>query len=102
MIIIMTVEAIKNKVIELISELFKSKGFNSDIIEHKNLIDDFGMDSITFITLIVDIESAFDITIPDDLLNMNHFMKVDNVIRIVSKQLDNKTKITEDICDDQT
>lgn len=86
----MTTEVIKKKIVELISELFKSKGFDTEIIEYINLINDLGMDSITFITLIVDIESSFDITIPDDLLRMENFQKIDDVVRIVVDQLDKK------------
>ena len=47
----MTTETIKHEVIELISELFKDKGFDIDIIEYVDLIDDLGMDSITFISM---------------------------------------------------
>lgn len=94
----MTTETIKQEVIELISELFKDKGFDIDIIEYVDLIDDLGMDSITFITLIVDIEAAFDITVPDDMLIMKYYKNVDDVIRVVAKQLAEK----EGECDDET
>ena len=42
----MTTDKIKQEVIELISELFKDKGFDIDIIEYVDLADDLGMDSI--------------------------------------------------------
>ena len=38
----MTTETIKQEVSELISELFKDKGFDIDIIEYVDLIDDLG------------------------------------------------------------
>ena len=52
----MTIENIKKELINLVSTLFADKGFDVDIIEYVDLIDDLGMDSITFISLIVEIE----------------------------------------------
>ena len=42
----MTTETIKQEAIELISELFKEKGFDIDILEYVDLIDNWGMDSM--------------------------------------------------------
>ena len=64
----MTTETIKQEVIELISELFKDKGFDIDIIEYVDLIDDLGMDSITFISIVVEVEAHFGIEVPDDFV----------------------------------
>ena len=57
----MTTETIKQEVIELISDLFKDKGFNIDIIEHVDLVNDLGMDSLIFISIVMEIEAHFDI-----------------------------------------
>lgn len=86
----MTTETIKREVIELISELFKGKGVDIDIIEHMDLINAGVMDSITFISIIVEIESHFNIEIPDDILLLENFKSVDNVVSIVNNELSKK------------
>ena len=93
----MTTERIKQEVIELISELFEDKGFDIDILEYVDLIDDLGMDSITFISIVVEVEAYFNIEVPDDMLLMDNFKKVDNIVNIIVNELDSKVNGTE-IC----
>ena len=86
---------IKKEVIELISELFKDKGFDIDIIEYADLIDDFGMDSITFISIVVEIEAHFDIEVPDDMLLLENFKSADDIVSIVENEISKKSKGSE-------
>lgn len=86
----MTTETIKQGVIELISKLFEDKGFDIDILEYVDLIDDLGMDSITFISIVVEVEACFDIEIPDDMLLMDNFKNVDNIANIIANELNSK------------
>lgn len=97
----MSIEEIKEKLIALCCEIFKNSGFDIDLIEYADFIDDLGMDSITFITLIVEIEGCFDIVIPDDLLLMDNFKNVNDVIQVVSNQLTEITMKKEDECNDE-
>lgn len=83
----MTTDEIKAEVINLISELFKDKGFDVDIIQYVDLVDDMGMDSITFISIVVELEAKFDITVPDDMLLMDNFKKVDDIVAVVENEL---------------
>lgn len=91
----MTPAKIKQEVIKIISELFKDKGFDIDVIEYVNLIDDLGMDSITFIAIIVELESYFDIEVPDDMLLIENFMYVDKIFSIIKNELSKKSKELE-------
>lgn len=86
----MTTDEIKTEVIQLISELFNDKGFDSDIIEYSDLVDDMGMESITFISIVVKLEARFDITVPDDMLLMENLKKVDDIVSIVECELTKK------------
>lgn len=86
----MTTDKIKSEVIQLISELFKGKGFDTDIIEYADLVNDMGMDSITFISIVIELETKFDITVPDDMLLMDNFKKVDDVVKIVEQELNSR------------
>ena len=91
----MTTETIKQEVIELISELFKDNGFDIDILEHVDLIDDMGMDSITFIAIVVEVEAHFGIEVPDDMLLLENFKCVDDIVTIVENKLSKKSEESE-------
>lgn len=95
-------DKIKQDIIKIIVELFKDKGFDTDIIEYADLIDDLGMDSITFISIVVEIESYFNITIPDELLAMDCFRCVDNIQSIIQNKLSKKLEKIERKENDKT
>ena len=48
-----TVE-IKNKIINVLNELFSEAGVDKDILEYVDLVDDLGMDSINFVSIIIE------------------------------------------------
>ena len=92
----MTREKIKQEVIALISELFAEKGFEVDIIEYVDLVDDLGMDSMTFISIVVELEAYFEIEIPDELLRLEEFKSIDDIVSVVEKEILTKTEKAED------
>ena len=83
----MSREEIKEKLIILCAEIFQNSGVDTDLLEYVDFEDDLGMDSLTFITLLVEVEAAFEITIPDDMLLMENFKNMGDVIQIVVDQL---------------
>ena len=89
-------EAIRERLTALCADVFQNSEIDVDLVEHADFFDDLGMDSITFITLIVEIEVAFDITIPDDLLIMNYFKNVGVIAQIIADRLAEKTQETEE------
>ena len=93
----MTTETIKQEVIELITELFKDKGFDIDILEYVDLIEDMGMDSITFISIVVEIEEHFAVEVPDDILLLENFKSVDDIVSVIENELSKKSEETEAI-----
>ena len=98
----MTTNEIKTEVIQLISELFKGKGFNTDIIEYADLVDDIGMDSIIFISIVVELEAKFDIEVPEDMLLMENFKTINDIVAVVENKLAFKTVKPEENIDDKT
>ena len=72
---------IKQKMIAICMEIFQSFSTEMDTIEYLDFIEDLGMDSITFITLIIEIEANFEITIPDDILPITNFQNFDVIIQ---------------------
>ncbi len=79
-------DEIKNKVINIISALFSDAGVDTDMLEYVDLVDDLGMESITFISIVVEIEDRFDIIVPDDKLLIENFRKVDDIVTIISSE----------------
>lgn len=88
-------DTIKYEVIELIYELFKDRGFGIDILEYVDLIDDMGMDSITFISIVVEIEAHFGIELPDDMLLLENFKCVDDIVSAIEHELSKKSEGSE-------
>ena len=75
--------AIKQHLNDMLSALFPNAGIDADILVDVDLIDDLNMDSITFISIVVEIEDIFGITVPDDMLLMESFRNVDRIIHII-------------------
>lgn len=86
---------IKSKLIDMLAAMFPNSGVDKDILEYTDLMDDLGMDSITFISIIVEIEDVFNIIVPDDMLLMEKFRNVDLIIQIV-EDAKNATSKNED------
>ncbi len=62
---------IKNKLMKILKDSFNMSANIS--IEGLNFVDDLGMDSVSFISLIIEIETSFRIIIPEELLIMDYF-----------------------------
>ena len=76
-------DEIKVKVIEMLNNLFPNSGIDFDVLEYTDLIDDLGMDSITFISIVIEVESTFDIIVPDEMLLMENFKNVDRILEVI-------------------
>ena len=74
---------IKEKLVNLLVATFPNVSFDKDALEYVNLIDDLGMDSITFVSIVVEIETIFDIIIPDDILMVENFNSLNNIVYII-------------------
>ncbi len=76
---------IETKLAYMLLELFPDSGVDADIIKYVDLVDDLGMDSITFVSIIIEIESTFDITVPDDMLVMDYFKSFEAILDSIEK-----------------
>lgn len=86
----------KIEVLDILLSFFGTAGVDTNIIETADLIDDLGMDSITFISIIVELETHFNIVIPYEHMFLDHFRNADNIIAIVEKELFTKVEILEE------
>ena len=71
--------------IKRLSILFQNSGVDTDVLEYVDLIDDLGMDSVNFISLIVELEAEFDIQIPDEWLLMDKFRECSSILSAVEE-----------------
>lgn len=76
---------IETKLADMLLKLFPDSGVDADIIRYVDLVDDLGMDSLTFVSIIIEIESTFDITVPDDMLVMDYFKSFEAIIDSIEK-----------------
>lgn len=83
---------IKAKIIGIMSNLFQNSDVDTDVLEYVDLIDDLGMDSVNFISLIIELEAEFDIQIQDDQLLMDKFREYSSIYSIVDELLISKEK----------
>ena len=88
-------DEIKTKVISILSNLFPDPGIDKDVLECVDLQDDLGMDSITFISIVVEVEAHFNIEIPDNILLLENFQTVDAIISVVETELMKKLESVE-------
>jgi acyl carrier protein len=75
---------VKEKVIEIVSTL-SNEGENVEVNEDTTLSNDLEFDSLTIFEAVVEIESTFDIEIPDEYLDVEELDKVGNIIEIVNQ-----------------
>ncbi len=74
----------KKTIEEKINRIFETNGlYSDDDLKENELLRT--IDSLNFISLIVEIESEFNIGIPDDLLFLSNFQTKEQIIEIVYK-----------------
>lgn len=83
----MNMENIKKWLTDILLGLFADKSIDAEAIQNKDLIDELGMDSISFIAIIIEIEAQFNVTIPDDKLMMDTFRNVDSIAQVIDTVL---------------
>ena len=64
-----------------------SENDNAVITEKTNLIDDLSFDSVLMVSMIVEIESEFGITLDDDDLELDILSNVGQLIKLINKKV---------------
>lgn len=77
----------KNKVLEIINRVIADEDSERSIkIENDQLdisFNSLGIDSLTYIHIIVEIEEYFNVSIPDDMLALNQLNTVNKMIELL-------------------
>ena len=83
----MNATEIRSKLVHICKTIFTSSECDFNDINSIDFINDWGMDSIMFISLIVSIEDCFEISIPDDLLHIDYFNSIEHIVPIIENEL---------------
>lgn len=78
---------VKDKIIDILSDLFSEAGVDREVLEYVDLVDDLGMDSINFISIIIELETAFNVQVPDEWLNIEKFRDFSAIYEAVEELL---------------
>ncbi len=77
---------IKDKLLEIIGEELPDVEVDK-VDTSASLADDYGVDSVSLIKMIVDAENAFDVKFDDRELALNKYENFDDVIDTIEKKL---------------
>lgn len=78
---------VKDKIIDILADLFSDAGVDREVLEYVDLVDDLGMDSISFISIIIELETAFNAQVPDEWLNIEKFRDYSAIYEAVEELL---------------
>lgn len=81
---------IKERIIDILDKLFSDVGIDKNMLEFVDLIDDLGMDSIFFVSLMIELETEFGIRIPDEWMMLNKFQNFYLISNVVETLLNEK------------
>ena len=77
-------------VVELVTQLVANRAGLSNheqVLPPDTRLNDIGLDSLKIVDLIVDIEAAFCLVLPDDLLNIQTFESIRSIADAVARPL---------------
>ena len=77
------------KLIEIINKYSPNLLVIEDITDELDLVEDLGMDSMSFVQLVIDIEAEFKIEFPDEKLLIDYIKKIKNLRECITNQLYN-------------
>ena len=85
---------IKEEVINIITSIFvDNKEFIKREMKDETNLEGYGIDSFQFINLIVEIEKAFSIEIPDELLSFEKLDTISSIVKCIEELVNENDKI---------
>ena len=76
-------DTMSEKIFSEVNAFLRNKGYIGDIDEKTNLFTEIGMDSITFVSMVIELERKFDVVIPDEYLNMEKFLNAEEISKLL-------------------
>lgn len=72
---------VKEKIVEIVNELMKN--VNIELSQLDDDLVEFGLDSIIFVQLIVEIEEVFQVDVPDKALYISELNTINKITKLV-------------------
>ena len=79
----MNEKCVKKAIVDVISREFNIEEKDQKILDQLDLLEDLGMDSMSFVSIIVELEATFGIIIPDEYMLIDNFRKLDSIVNVV-------------------
>lgn len=77
---------IKSKLLEIIGDEMPEVEVDK-IVTEASFVDEYGVDSVSLIKVIVDAEKAFNVSFDDKELALNKYNSFDDVINVIEEKL---------------
>lgn len=79
----MNEKCVKKAIVDVISREFNIEEKDQKILDQLDLLEDLGMDSMSFVSIIVELETTLGIIIPDEYMLIDNFRKLDSIVNVV-------------------
>lgn len=79
----MPVEQVKTKVADILSKILKREICDRDLRSDLNLFTELGLDSISVMDFLIEIETGLGVTIEEEVLNASLFEKYQNLESLI-------------------
>ena len=76
---------LKESLVSFLTEFFPDLESKLDDLEAVNFYTDYGLDSITFVTMVIRIEEAFNIIIPTEHIVMENFVTFNKIQALINR-----------------
>lgn len=83
----MTTTQIKFKVADILSKILKRNITEQDLRSDLNLFTELGLDSISVMDFLIEIETGLGVTIEDEVLNASLFEKYNNLESLLTSRM---------------
>ena len=83
----MTSERIEDRLKVMVVERLFMRIAPEDIVETKSLVDDYGVDSVSLLEMVVGIEEEFGVAIADEEFKLEHFATISALADFVRSKL---------------
>jgi len=77
----------KISLLEVVNENLEKKVSIEDIDVEKAIAEQFSLNSVKIIKLVIELENYFGIKIPDDDLELKYFIDVNSIVRYIKKMI---------------
>ena len=79
----MNEKCVKKAIVDVVSREFNIEEKDQKILDQLDLLEDLGMDSMSFVSIIVELEATLGIIIPDEYMLIDNFRNLDSIVNVI-------------------